>query len=65
MSIEKAFNHIYTESSWGESEGSLSGGGSSRYINKTRNLFLAFAALRLDITEIHDICGDCNWQRIL
>ena len=50
MSIEKAFNQIYTESS-GESEGSLSGG-SSRYINKTRNLFLAFAALRLDIIEI-------------
>ena len=63
MSIEEAFNNIYTESSWGESEGSLSGGGSSRYINKTRNLFLAFAALRLGIVEIHDICGDCNWQR--
>jgi len=34
-----------------------------RCINITRNLF-AFAALSLNVTEIHDICCDCNWKRI-
>ncbi len=63
MEVTTAFNNIYNESLWGDENGTKSGGGSTRSINRTRNLFLAFSILRLNVKEIYDICGDCNWQK--
>ena len=69
MNCLEVFDQVYNSASWGnyrdndDDEGSLSGGGSTRQVNRTRNLFLAFSILKLNVKYICDICGDCNWQR--
>ena len=69
MDSLKAFNQHYNSAYWGrrpeddDDDGSLSGSGSTRKINRTRNLFLAFCVLKLNVKHIYDICGDCNWQK--
>lgn len=58
-----AFDRVYNDSVWGVKNGTKSGDGSTESVNRTRNLFLAFVINRLGVTDVYDICGDCNWQR--
>lgn len=37
----------------------------ARDSNRVSCLFLAYVALRLEVTTIFDICGACTWQRSL
>lgn len=57
------FNTIYKYKKWGyEDNETLSGGGSTKSVNKIRNKFLSDFINENDIVNIYDICGDCNWQ---
>jgi len=59
---ELVFDGIYNRRGWGGNGRSLSGSGSSREINKSRNAFLNKVIRDLGIVKVYDICGDCNWQ---
>ena len=61
--MEEIFTSIYNEKKWGFADGeTLSGGGSTKKINKYRNIFLANFINNYNILYVYDICGDCNWQ---
>ena len=61
--MNNIFTHIYINKGWGIGNNeTLSGGGSTKEINKFRNIFLSDFINEYDISHIYDICGDCNWQ---
>lgn len=58
-----AFDQIYKNMGWEFANNeTLSGGGSTKEINKYRNLFLTDFINKNNIIIVYDICGDCNWQ---
>jgi hypothetical protein len=57
------YNNIYNNKNWGYANcETLSGDGSTIDVNKYRIEFLANFINNNNITNIYDICGDCNWQ---
>jgi len=67
MTTFKVFDNIYKNKKWGsnidESKNiTLSGGASTIEINKYRIKFLRDFINSNNITNLYDICGDCNWQ---
>ncbi len=63
--IYKVFDNIYENKKWGNRKETLSGGGSTKEINKFRIPFLKKFIEDYKITNIYDICGDCAWQKDL
>ena len=63
--IYKVFDNIYENKKWGNRKETLSGGGSTKEINKFRIPFLKKFIEDYKITNIYDICGDCAWQEDL
>ena len=61
--MEEVFTEIYNSKKWGYvNNETLSGGGSTKEINKFRNILLSDFINNNKITNVYDICGDCNWQ---
>lgn len=59
----ETFTKIYKNKLWGYENGeTLSGGGSTKEVNRYRNIFLANFINENNIINVYDICGDCNWQ---
>jgi hypothetical protein len=57
------FTRIYKNKLWGYENGeTLSGGGSTKEVNRYRNIFLADFINNNNIINVFDVCGDCNWQ---
>ena len=57
------FEKIYNNKMWGFENGeTLSGSGSTKEVNKYRNIFLSTFINENNIQNVYDICGDCNWQ---
>jgi hypothetical protein len=61
--LMNTFEQIYKNKGWGFANNeTLSGGGSTKEINKYRNIFLTDFINENNINTVYDICGDCNWQ---
>ena len=58
------FDDISKNNKWNNEE-SVSGDGSSIKVNKYRVKFLDNFIKKNGITDVYDICGDCNWQHTI